>query len=177
LSGKTIILKGDKISLQSVRDENITDEYVSWLNDCEVVRFSNQRFVQHSTESCLDYVQSFMGTDNFFLSVKENKSGRIIGSITAYVNLHHSTADMGLMIGDRSVWGKGYGLEAWLLLMDYLYSAITIRKITGGTLRDNIGMIKIMERSGMQLEATRNEQEVVEGIAVDVLHFAKFSDV
>ena len=177
MSGKTIILTGDKISLQSILGENITDEYVSWLNDREVIRFSNQRFVQHSKESCLDYAQSFLGTDNLFLSVKENQSGQIIGSITAYLNLHHCTADMGLMIGDRSVWGNGYGLEAWLLLMRYLFDTAKIRKITGGTLRDNISMIKIMERSGMQLEAIRKEQEVIADVAIDMLLFAKFSDV
>jgi len=171
------MLQGDKISLQPVCDDDISDEYVSWLNDLGVVRYSNQRFLKHSKESCLGYVQSFLGTDNLFLSVKENQSRRIIGSITAYLNRHHGTADIGLMIGDRSVWGKGYGFEAWQLMMQYLFDTAMIRKITGGTLRDNTGMIKIMERAGMELEAIRKEQEMLDGKAVDILYFAKFSDV
>ncbi len=177
MADKTLMLRGDNIRLQSVSDESITDEYVNWLNDKEVVRFSNQRFMQHSKESCLAYLQSFQGTDNIFLSINEIKNDRAIGSITAYLNIHHGTADMGLLIGDRSVWGNGYGLEAWQLLMGYLFNDAKIRKVTGGTVRDNIAMIKIMERSGMHLEAIRKKQELISGVAIDVLHFAKFLDV
>ena len=44
-----------------------------------------------------------------------------------------------------------------------------MRKVTGGTLKCNIGMVKIMERSGMQLEVVRAQQEIVAKVAWDTL--------
>jgi RimJ/RimL family protein N-acetyltransferase len=40
----------------------------------------------------------------------------------------------------------------------------------------NLGMIKVMEKCGMALEATRTAQEVLDGQPVDILYFAKFSN-
>jgi RimJ/RimL family protein N-acetyltransferase len=51
---------------------------------------------------------------------------------------------------------------------------LSIRKITAGTLSSNIGMQKIMEKSGMMLEGRKIRQEIVEGIEEDILFYAKF---
>ena len=37
-------------------------------------------------------------------------------------------------------------------------------------------MVKIMEQSGMELEAVRSRQELIEGQPVDLLYFARFAD-
>ena len=165
-----------RVLLSPFLKSDITASYVSWLNDPVVVRFSNQRFRTHTAESCLDYLRSFEGSDNMFLAVRLADRQRFIGTVTAYVNRHHGTADMGLMIGDRTEWGKGYGLEAWQILMRRLFDEQKMRKITGGTLDCNTAMKSIMEKSGMQLEAVRSRQEIVDGVPRDMLYFAVFGD-
>lgn len=170
-------LPGRLVSLHRVDESCITSEYINWLNDSEVVRYSNQRFHQHTRETCLQYLSSFRNTDNLFLVIRMIGSGEIVGTISAYISVQHGTADMGIMIGARSWWGKGIGLDAWHTLMRYLFSSCKLRKITGGTLRCNVGMVRVMERSGMHLEAVRALQQVVEGEAQDVLFYAKFTDL
>ena len=81
------------------------------------------------------------------------------------------------MIGDKTVWGLGYGQDAWNTLAKWLLARGDIRKLTAGTLACNYGMIKVMERSGMTLEAVRKAQEIVEGHPVDILYYAKFNVV
>lgn len=39
-----------------------------------------------------------------------------------------------------------------------------------------MAMVRIMEKAGMKLEAIRSAQEVVDGVAVDMLYFCKFAD-
>ena len=51
-----------------------------------------------------------------------------------------------------------------------------MRKVTGGTLACNVGMMSIFERSGMHLEATRKGQEIVNELPTDLLHYARFRD-
>ena len=168
------ILSGKKIFLQRFDESCISDKYLSWLIDPKVVRFSNQRFVNHTPETSKKYLASFSGTDNLFLAVRLKDDEKMVGTINTYVSSHHGTADIGIMIGDRTCWGQGIGLDAWVALMEYLFSKCKSRKITGGTVRSNKGMVKIMERSGMHLEAVREQQQVFDGEALDVLYYAKF---
>jgi [ribosomal protein S5]-alanine N-acetyltransferase len=157
-------------------DTCVSGEYVSWLNDREVVRFSNQRFRSHTADSAREYIASFAGTSNSFLAIRLAESDRMIGSMTVYAADQHGTADMGILIGDRTCWGQGYGLEAWSALMAELFVSRALRKVTGGAVRPNVGMLHIMERSGMHLEAVRSRQEIVDGAEEDVLYFARFID-
>lgn len=169
------ILLGDKVSLHHFDETYITPDYLSWLNDPKVVRFSNQRFRRHTRQTCRAYLGTFSESPNLFLAICMRDSGQFVGTMTAYVEEHHGTVDLGLMIGDSAQWGKGLGLDAWQTLMSYLLTECKMRKVTGGTLRCNVGMLRIMERSGMVLEAVRKSQEIVEGRSEDILYYAKFN--
>jgi len=174
MTNKAFILKGEKVLLRSFTASDINDTYIGWLNDPDVVQFSNQRFRRHDQESSLRYLASFEGTDNLFISVRRLSDDSPVGTMTAYVSSHHGTVDVGILIGDKAVWGMGYGQDAWNTLTNWLLERDDIRKLTAGTLACNHGMIKLMERSGMHHEATRREQEIVNGQAVDILYYAKF---
>lgn len=170
-----IFLQGTKVILRKFIESDIDGVYLSWLNDPDVVRFSNQRFAEHDRESCIRYLASFDSTDNLFISVRNLADDHPVGTMTAYVSKPHGTVDVGIMIGDKSVWGSGYGQDAWDTLTKWLLGREGIRKLTAGTLACNAGMIKLMERSGMQHEATRKAQAIVDGDAMDILYYAKFN--
>lgn len=161
-------LTGPRVQLARFRPDDITPAYLSWLNDAEVLRFSNQRFRRHYAETARTYLQSFDGTDNLFLAIRAVQYGTMIGTMTAYVDSRHGTADIGLLIGERAVWGRGFGLAAWQLLIDALLACPGMRKITAGTLGGNVGMLRIMQRSGMALEGIRRQQELVDGEPQDI---------
>ena len=172
----TVGLHSQRLRLEHFVESCICDEYLSWLADPEVMRFSNQRFRQHTVNSARAYVRSFEATPNSFWAIRLVDGQRLIGTMTAYVAEPHLTADMGLLIGDKANWGRGLGLEAWSTLMAHLFERHGMRKITAGTVRPNVGMTRIMERSGMHLEAVRRRQEIVGGVEEDVLYFARFLD-
>lgn len=167
-------LLGTKILLRPFDVSDITPEYVSWLNDPEVVKYSNQRFVEHSEDSCLNFYNSFTYSDNLFISIRLQDTDEAVGTMTAYVSPHHGTVDIGIMIGERSVWGCGIGQDAWDTLLDWFIAQPHIRKITAGTMRCNQPMVKLMERSGMSLEAIQVKQELLDGMPQDLLYYAKF---
>ena len=156
-------------------EKYLTPVYVSWLNDPEVVRYSEQRHREHTLESCRQYWQSFADTPNFFWAITavDPMIGHI-GNINAYVDTMNSVADVGIMIGNRTVWGKGYGLEAWIAVCNYLLNEEGMRKVTAGTLATNKGMLRIMERSGMTVDGRRIRHALIEGVEVDVVYAALF---
>lgn len=176
------LLQGERVRLRPFTAADITDAYVAWLNDPEVVRYSNQRFVRHTRESCCRYFEGFgAGSPNLFASLRVAKPdasdrGEIpVGTLTAYRSLQHGTADVGILLGERAVWGQGIGLEAWRLLTDWLLTTPGLRKVTAGTLACNVAMISVAERSGMQREGVRAAQEVVNGVPTDIVYFGRFA--
>lgn len=168
-------IDGDIVSLRPFLESDISNIIVSWLNDKEVVKYSNQRFLNHTHETCLNYLKSFSNTQNIYWAIEDKKTKELYGSITAYIQDNHGTADIGLMVGNRNAWGRGIGFEAWMLMMDFLFKQRNIRKVTGGALRDNFGMIRIMEKATMTHEATREKHELLNGKPEDILYFYKFS--
>jgi [ribosomal protein S5]-alanine N-acetyltransferase len=176
IASEPLVLRGSKVLLRSFQESDITEPYLSWLHDPEVVRYSNQRFVSHDRDSCVRYVRSFVGTANLFLSVRRSADDHAIGTMTAYFAVHHGTVDVGIMIGDRAVWGKGYGQDAWDTLTNWLIARDSIRKVTAGTVACNQGMLRLMERSGMVFEGARRKQELIDGKPEDILYFARWKD-
>lgn len=164
-------LTGAVVELRSFAPENLTEGYLGWLRDPQLMRFSNQRFRSHNMDSCRAYLASFAGTDNLFIAIY--LEGTFIGTMTAYRSAIHATADIGLLIG-ASAQGKGLGKDAWATLLAHLLATGT-RKVTGGTLRINAAMVRIMQGCGMQADGVRVGQELVDGVAHDMLHFAKFA--
>ena len=168
-------ISGRKVTLQKFTAVDINDTYIGWLNDPVTMRFSNQRFLRHDQQSSQRYLDSFECTTNAFYAVRDGASGRMIGSMTAYMSIAHGTADVGILIGDRSAWGQGFGLDAWTALVNHLLSQPSVRKITAGTLACNTPMLRLLAKSGMAPDGQRKQQELVEGVAYDMLYFAKFS--
>lgn len=155
-------------------EKDISKIYLDWLNDKSIMRYSRQSESSHSRVSALVYLESFYRSENHFLAVDNIETGKMIGTMTVYVSVNHGTADIGILIGDVDLWGKGFGFDAWSTAMTYLSELPGIRKITGGAVSINLGMIKIMERAGMHLDATRTAQRVIEGNVTDEVLYAKF---
>ena len=114
------ILQGLRLSVRPFIASDVGSAYLGWLNDPEVTRFSNQRFKRHDAISALTYLTTFDGSDNRFLLVCDTESARPIGTLTVYASRPHGTADIGIMIGERKVWGKGIGAEAFCLVLSAL---------------------------------------------------------
>lgn len=164
-----LLLTGQLVTLQPFTQADIGPDYVGWLNDRELMKFSSQRFRTHSIETCRAYVAGFEGSGNLFMAIRHE--GRLVGTLSVYRSALHGTADIGLMIGAAG--GKGWGRDAWATMLDYLLAQGT-RKVTGGTLRCNVAMVRIMQACGMQPDGVRVAQELVDGQPQDILYFARF---
>lgn len=167
-------LRTERLRLSPFEQKHLTKRYVSWLNDPEVVRYSEQRHRTHSISSCQDFVKRFDTGPNHFWAIEEAESGTHIGNITTECDVPNSVADIQILLGDRTAWGRGYGAEAWAAVMRYLFET-GYRKITAGTMSENHGMRRIMEKCGMAVEGVRKAQFLLNGQTVDLIHAAAFA--
>jgi ribosomal-protein-alanine N-acetyltransferase len=167
-------LDGAKVSLRSFQESDITQTYINWLNDPLVVRYSNQRFRHHTVESSRQYLATFSKSEHLFFAISDLASLEVLGTLTVYRNLHHGTADIGIMVGHSASWGRGVGSDAFCTVAQALERSGQIRKLTAGTLAENKAMVRIMDRAGFELEGARRGQELVMGRPVDLLYYARF---
>jgi len=170
------VIECERLYIEPFSEKHLTMTYVDWLNDPEVVRYSEQRFRKHTLDSCEAYWQSFKGTPNYFWAIVRKSAGLHLGNINAYLDVVNNVADMGILIGSRESWGNGYGTEAWKAVCGYLFNSVGIRKITAGTMAKNEAMLGIMRKSGMVDDGRRIRHVLFEGSEVDMVHAALFRE-
>lgn len=167
----------ERLTLRPFSERDLTPEYVAWLNDPEVVRFSEQRHKTHTLESCREYMESFDDSPNHFWAIGRTlrpDGNALIGTMTAYVDQDNNVADLGIMIGDKPVWGQGLGTEAWKAVCAQLF-ADGVRKVAAGTLETHHAMRAIFRKAGMEDDGRRVGQTLWQGKEVDVVYAALFN--
>ena len=168
-------LDGARVRLRTFVRADIGEEYLRWLNDKSLMRFSNQRFRNHNRADAEAFLKDFENSPNLFLSIIRRADNSQLGTMTAYLDPDHGTADVGILIGGGDgVAGQGYGSEAWELLVSHLIARPDIRKVTCGTVASNLAMRRIAEKNDMEPDGARRAQQLIDGKRVDVLHYARF---
>ena len=59
LSKNINVINGKRIYLTLFKEQDITSEYISWLNNTEVTKYSRQRLIKHNLASSKEYLKSF----------------------------------------------------------------------------------------------------------------------
>jgi RimJ/RimL family protein N-acetyltransferase len=163
-------LETARLVLEPFTEAHLSERYVSWLNDPEVVRYSENRHREFSLASCRDYLASFNDSPNQFWALTHDRVH--IGNISAHHDLPNRTADVGILIGEKSVWGQGYGAEAWRAACDWLLLN-GVRKITAGTMEANRAMLSIFRKTGMIEDGVRKAHFLLDGTPVDCVYAAR----
>lgn len=52
------MIQGETISLRRLSESDVSAEYLKWMNDPEITKFTESRFLTHSQESLLAFVRS-----------------------------------------------------------------------------------------------------------------------
>jgi len=169
MSENETFLEGERIYLRDVWPSDVNDAYHRWMNAPEVTRFLESRFHAHSIEGLRDYVEGKRGDrDNVFLAIVLKDRDRHVGNIKlGPINWFHRFADIGIMIGEKDCWGKGYAGEAIKLLVDHAFAELNLHKLTAGCYSTNQGSVKAFQKVGFEIEGVRKKYFYCDGGYVD----------
>ena len=109
----------------------------------------------------------FIFNDGFAMEV----DGKYIGfcGIFNFNSLSH-TCELGITIGDKDYWSKGYGREAIGLLLFYGFQHRNVRRISLSTGSDNERAIRCYLASGFVEEGRQRQHVWCDGKYVDMVH-------
>lgn len=161
------------LSLRVMAKKDITDAYVAWLNDDEVVQYTEQRFHYTSTGDVSEFIDK-MALDPTQLMYGIFFDDQHIGNIKlGNINSQHQTANLSYLIGARRLWGKGVASVAIATITEIGFHKIGLMKICAGVYENNIASSKVLLKNGYSLEGRRKGQYVYKNSRVDALLYAK----
>lgn len=167
-----VFLQDEKVVLVPFEEKFIRDEnYLRWLRDYQVMKTINRLDYLRpvSDAEVEEYCRSVMTSKNeVFLAVLAADTRAFIGTVRAHqINWFSRVTDVGILIGDRSYWGKGIGTNALALFCDYLFNRLSMRRLTCGMMANNQGMVRVFEKLGFQREGLLRGQNLFENSYVD----------
>jgi RimJ/RimL family protein N-acetyltransferase len=165
----------EKLTLTKLTIDYISEKYVNWLNDKDVMKYSEQRHIVHTKESCRDYICSLNNTNNLAWAILIKENNIHIGNIQVIVDTYNHVADISILIGEKNYMNHGYGSEAFLGVVNYLFVFKGMRKVTAGTMSLNKGMLKIMKNASMLDDGVFKDHFIFNGQFADLIHKALFS--
>jgi [ribosomal protein S5]-alanine N-acetyltransferase len=145
---------------------------VMWLRDPEVVKYSEQRHRQHNLSSQLRYISSFVGRIWAIYLINADVH---IGNVTAAHDPNNNVSDIGIMIGEKAYWGKGFGQEAWNAVCNWQISRDggCARKLEAGCMKENEAMLKILRKSRFIQEGERGGHFLLNSNPVSAMLFGR----
>ncbi len=151
---KLMFRKGNKVILRPILEEDLP-LFQIWVNDPEVTQYL-ARILPASMQdekTWLERISKSAGSD-VTLAIVDAENNKLIGSMGIHhINLSDGTATSGALIGDKDYWGKGYGSEAKMLLLEFAFHQLNLRKIYSEVIAYNKRSLEYSRKCGYIEEA------------------------
>jgi RimJ/RimL family protein N-acetyltransferase len=146
---KPLVLTGDRIKLRPKRLQDAANDY-SWRQDVELCRLDAAVPILCSFEEFLEnYIEDLYRPNQSYRFAIETPNGSHIGNCS-YFNIDGTKreVEMGIMIGDRAYWNRGYGADVILTSLYYIFSKTNLKRVHLKTLPWNIRAQKCFQKCG-----------------------------
>ncbi|WP_376796488.1 GNAT family N-acetyltransferase [Thermogemmatispora sp.] len=159
---------GERVYLRPLEPTQDNHLYATWLNDEEIRRyFSIYPTSDARAKERLE--QLYRDGKHIIFGVALKSNNRLIGLVGLKdINYLNQTAEFYIIIGDRAVWGQGYGTEATRLMIRYGFMELNLNRIQTQDMEENIGGWRADEKAGFKYEGTLRQA---------ILRFGKYHDV
>ncbi len=134
-----IVSSGPKIALRRKRVEDATDDY-DWRKDPELAELDATVSLRMSFDEFRTRYEEELRYPTPWVKryAIETLDGVHIGNCMAYdIDSVTGEGEVGIMIGDRGYWGKGYGREAMSQLLEQCFLMPSIKRLYLHTLEWN----------------------------------------
>ncbi len=154
----------DTLNLRAFKVEDITQDYVDWLNDEQTNRFLSIDSIQ-TKESCKSYVESIRGRrDSALIGIFDKENELHIGNISvSMIDFPNQSAWVGVSVGRRGYLRQGLALEALSGAIKYFMCEYGIHSVNAGISVNNLSSIGLFLKCGFKIVGLLRESGVVDG--------------
>jgi RimJ/RimL family protein N-acetyltransferase len=163
-------LTGEKCYLSPPASEDAA-QWAAWFNDLEVtLPLGDEAYVPFGLEKAREDVEDTIRRQGHVFSIIDRQSEKLIGRCLLFsVNSVDRSAKLGIVIGEKSCWGQGYGQEATRLLLDYAFNLLNLHSVMLGAFAFNVRALAAYQKVGFREIGRRREARLIGGRAYDVI--------
>lgn len=170
---------GEKVCLRAYKADDI-EIATKYVNDKELKKLlvTTIPFPMTSWEE-EEWIKSQKSNNqgNYNFAIEDIETGKYIGGCGIQsVDWLARVAIVGIMIGNKDYWGKGYGTDAMKVLIDFIFNDMNINKIRLQTFSFNERAIKSYEKCGFKVEGVLKNEIFKEGKYYDEIIMSIFRD-
>ncbi|NWF67047.1 MAG: GNAT family N-acetyltransferase [Campylobacterales bacterium] len=140
------------VYLRELNCSDVNENYLSWMNDSEITKYLEVRFRQFSIDDLIKFVNETKKSDtNYLFGIFLKESNKHIGNMKiGDINKFHHFADVGLLIGDKKEWGKGYATLAIKEACKIAFNDLNLYKLKSGMYENNLGSYRAFLKVGFK---------------------------
>ena len=163
-------LIGTKCYLSPFSSESIK-KYVEWDNDLEVaIPLGDEAYQITTIEGLQDDLAGAFSKKAHIYDIFTLENDVMIGRCMFFnINNIDRTAHVGIVIGEKDYWNKGYGTEALQLLLEYGFNLLNFHNITLGVYSYNKRAQASYQKLGFKEIGRRREARIIAGKKFDVV--------
>lgn len=146
-------MKGRLVRLAAVDYEELASMIAKWSRDSEYWRFmaseASRPFSVNQTRAWFDKEPP----DIFHFLIRCLANDQVIGDIGLEgVRWNHGETFVGIGIGERDYWGKGYGTDAMQIILRYAFQELNLQRVALNVFEYNPRAIRSYEKAGFRHE-------------------------
>ena len=151
------IFRGELVRLSADGLQVVAEAFSRWGRDSEYVRLLDDEPARlRSPKSVKEWLEKeFESGEDFryFFTIHTLEGDQLIGFIGLFdVQWNHGNAWVGIGLGERDYWGKGFGTDAMLVLLRYAFDELNLHRVTLGAFEYNPRAIRSYEKAGFKHE-------------------------
>lgn len=168
------LFRGELIRLTSEEPDAVAKADVRWQRDSEFVRLADSDPIRFSSEKEIKEwnekrIEKGPQPERYPFSVRTLAEDKLIGFFGLYVDLIHSDAMVGIGIGERDFWSKGYGTDMMKVCLRYAFLELGVQRVSLGLHEYNPRALRSYEKAGFRLEGRTRKDVLREGKRTDTL--------
>ncbi len=160
------MIVGKRVTLRPFQPEDLPT-LRTWHDDADVIRYWGDRspiLPAHAFEADIAPNGRFtrFEEDGYFCICDE--TGRAIGRVEYEgFRLPNRSAELSILIGEKDAWSKGYGTEAIILMLDWLFNDRSLHRIWLEVYATNTRAQRSYEKVGFVREGTLRDRWLMGG--------------
>ena len=172
---KAPILESERLIIKPLDLSFLSKNYVEWMNDSEVNLYLSSGG-DYSIKKLENFLKDVENKKILFWAIIIKNTKIHIGNIKIDpIDFNNGTCEYGIMMGNKTEWGKGYAKEVSRLVIDYCFNKLNLRKMTLGCIEDNKRAIKLYDSLSFIIEGRFIDHINHNGKFVNVLRMALFN--
>lgn len=171
--GPTSQVSDDVVELRPHTPASL-EPLLRWKNDIEIQRLSDDETHTFTREEVAATLERWMRPSDDIVHLAIGLVGRVepIGFLhLALIERAHRRCRLGIVIGEKDLWGRGYGHLAVVQVVDHAFDVLDLDRITAEVFADNTRSVRLFEGVGFVREGVMRESIHRDGQRVDELIF------